>query len=490
MLLQNLFIESVKKFADRTAVIDRTSGTTLSYAQLGATAVSLSRALQSDSPYIGICIPTSAGCTLAIAAVLLAKKIPVMINYATGADKNARYAQQKCGFSTIITSRGLLQKLELAPVDGMIFLEDLMPALQPAVLPAEPFSGREDDTALILFTSGSEKVPKCVQLTHSNISSNAFAVRDHLHITSDEIFASVLPLYHSFGFTVNMWLPLATGATAVTHASPLEYAAIVETIRDCKATILMGTSSFFRGYLKRAAPGDFASLRLMVAGAEKLRSEIRDEYLLKHNVAILEGYGCTETSPVVCVNQPWNNMPGSIGTLIPGVSVRIIDPDTGEDLGRGREGKILVSGDLVMKGYLDDDAANAAALIDGWYDTGDMGIFDDDNRLWHRGRLKRFVKIAGEMVSLVAIEDTLDTLLAEGVQLCMAAVPDPDKGARLIAAYTGTVDEDAVKEHIASVLGNLMVPSVFHHLDEMPVMGTGKVDFKKVEALCSELYGR
>jgi acyl-[acyl-carrier-protein]-phospholipid O-acyltransferase/long-chain-fatty-acid--[acyl-carrier-protein] ligase len=490
MLLQHLFLESVTKHAERIAVIDKTTGKEFTYAQLCKFSIALSQIIKSDSPYVGICVPTSAGCMIAVSAVLLAGKIPVMINYATGADKNARFAQGKCGFSTILTSKGLLQKLNLAPVNGMIFLEDLFTDLPKTSAITNTYTANEDDTALILFTSGSEKLPKCVQLTHKNIRSNALATKEHLHIVQKDIFASVLPLYHSFGFTVNMWLPISAGAMVITHASPLEYASIVETIRDYKATVLMGSSSFFRGYLKKSVPGDFTSVRLMVAGAEKLRSEVRNEYLEKHGVNILEGYGCTETSPVVCVNQPWNNAAGSIGTCIPGVSIKIIDPETGADLGRNREGKILVTGDLVMKGYLDNPEANGATLIDGWYDTGDMGVYDDSGRLWHRGRLKRFVKIAGEMVSIVAIEEAIDSILQEGTQVCVVAVPDPEKGAKLVATFCGPINRDATNAHIAATLGNLMVPTVYHELTEMPVMGTGKIDFKRIEEICVKHYGR
>ena len=200
----------------------------------------------------------------------------------------------------------------------------------------------------------------------------------------------------------------------VTYANPLDFQTISNIAREEKPTIMVGTPSFFWGYLHKSEPGDFKTLRLMVAGADKCPDTLREGYLKKHGVTLLEGYGATETSPVISVNSLEFNRPGSTGRVIPNVQVRIENFETGEECGTGEVGKILVKGDLVMKGYYDDPELTAESLEDGWYNTGDMGYFDEDRYLWHAGRFKRFVKVGGEMVSLVKVENTLEKYLPTG----------------------------------------------------------------------------
>jgi acyl-[acyl-carrier-protein]-phospholipid O-acyltransferase/long-chain-fatty-acid--[acyl-carrier-protein] ligase len=250
--------------------------------------------------------------------------------------------------------------------------------------------------------------------------------------------------------------------------------------------MVAATPIFFGGYLKQSQEGDFETLRIAIAGADKCPDWLRDGFQKKHNITLLEGYGTTETSPVVSANNPWENKPGSIGVPFPSVQVKITDINTGKDLPANKEGKILVKGDNVMKGYFDDVEETSFRIKDGWYDTGDMGVIDEDGFIWHRGRLKRFVKIGGEMVSLVKTESVLETLLPDGVSCCVVEIPDPQKGARLIAAVTQKVDENEMRKKLGKELPQINIPSRFMVFDELPKMGSGKVDFRTITEMVRE----
>ena len=439
-------------------------------------------------------VPTSAGCMLASLGTLMAGKIPVMINYSTGADKNCIYAQDKIGFKTILTSRALLDKIGCPLVDGMICLEDIMEGISignklgaalkskmPTSTITKSFPHTDvDDTIVILFTSGSEKDPKAVQLTHKNIASNLSDAMKTFRLTSDDIILSCLPMFHSFGQTVDFWLPIANGMTAVTYANPLDYKTIPGIMKEEKVTMVAATPIFLGGYLKESQEGDFTTLRIVIAGADKCHDWLRDGFKKKHNIILLEGYGATETAPVVSANTPWDNKPGSIGLPFPSVQVKITDINTGEDLPPDKEGKILVKGDNVMKGYYDDIEETSLHITDGWYDTGDMGVIDKEGYIWHRGRLKRFVKIGGEMVSLVKTESVLEELLPDGVSCCVVEIPDFKKGARLIAAVTQEVDEKEMRKKLSNDLPQINIPSKFLVFEELPKMGSGKMDFRSI----------
>jgi acyl-[acyl-carrier-protein]-phospholipid O-acyltransferase/long-chain-fatty-acid--[acyl-carrier-protein] ligase len=296
----------------------------------------------------------------------------------------------------------------------------------------------------------------------------------------------ILPLFHVFGQNVNFWLPLTVGMTAVTYANPLDYKRVPVLIREEKATMIAATPVFFAGYLRESKSGDFATVRLMVAGADKTPDWLRDEYMKKHHIELLEGYGCTETSPVVSVNKPGANRPGSIGKVLPGVQVKITDIRTGKDLPVGKEGTILVKGDLVMKGYLDDIEETSLRIHDGWYDTGDMGTLDKDGYLWHRGRLKRFVKIGGEMVSLVKTESVLEECLPEGIACCVVEVPDSIKGARIVAAVTRRIREKEILKKMSHKLPPIAMPKQFIVIPELPKLGSGKIDFRTATDLARD----
>jgi acyl-[acyl-carrier-protein]-phospholipid O-acyltransferase/long-chain-fatty-acid--[acyl-carrier-protein] ligase len=498
MLLHQEFIKTAKKNGKKLAIIDRTTGIRLSFSKTLIAALMFSKKLKKyKDGFIGVMIPNSAGSVLTILGVVLAGKVPVMINYSTGASENCEYAQKKCGFKTIITSRALLEKIGCRLVPGMVFVEDIkervttkdkLAAALKSKLPANvisrrAFRGTPDDDVVILFTSGSEKDPKAVELTHKNLGSNILDIYEVLELMDDDIVLGNLPLFHVFGHNVNFWLPLMRGLTLVTYANPLDYQKVVDIVREEKVTIFVGTPVFFMGYLRRSKPGDFESVRIAVAGADKTPDWLREEYAKKHNITLYEGYGCTETSPVVSLNMGENNRPGSIGKVFPSVKVKIADIKSGEELPAGKEGKILVKGDLIMKGYFDDLEETSLRIKDGWYDTGDMGLFDEDGYLWHKGRLKRFVKIGGEMVSLVRTETVLTALLPHDVDCCVVEVPDSTKGAKIVAAVTKAIDEKDILDKMSKQLPRLALPKQFLEMNDLPKMGSGKVDFRTVTEL-------
>jgi acyl-[acyl-carrier-protein]-phospholipid O-acyltransferase/long-chain-fatty-acid--[acyl-carrier-protein] ligase len=494
MLLHQEFIRTAKKKGKKLAMIDRTTERRITFSRALIASLILAKKFKKfKDGYIGVMIPNSAGSTLSILGVVMAGKVPVMINYSTGAASNCEYAQKKCGFKTIITSRALLEKIGCRLVPGMVFIEDIMTLvtkkdkikaalkskLPTPVLLKRIHQGNPDDDVVILFTSGSEKDPKAVQLTHRSMGSNIKDIFVVLELMDDDIVLGNLPLFHVFGHNVNFWLPLVRGLTVVPYANPLEYEKIVSIIKEEKVTILVGTPVFFMGYLRRSQPGDFASVRIAVAGADKTPDWLREEYAKKHNITLYEGYGCTETSPVVSLNMGENNRPGSIGIPFPNVKVKIADINTGETLPAGKEGKILVKGELIMKGYFDDIEETSLRIKDGWYDTGDMGMFDEDGFLWHRGRLKRFVKIGGEMVSLVKVESVLNTLLPHDIDCCVVEVPDFLKGARIVATVTQEIDEKSILKKMADRLSPIELPKQFLVINDLPKMGSGKVDFRR-----------
>ncbi|MCP5106198.1 MAG: AMP-binding protein [bacterium] len=496
MLLHQEFIRTAKKNGKKLAIIDRARERRLSFSRTLIASLMLTEKIKAykKDGFIGIMVPNSAGSMLAILGTIMAGKVPVMINYSTGAANNCEYAQKKCGFKTILTSKALCEKIGCRLVPGMVFLEDIMEKisikdkLRAAVKSKMPtkvilkmiHQGNPDDNAVILFTSGSEKDPKAVQLTHKNLGSNIKDIFVVLDLKDEDIVLSNLPYFHVFGHNVTCWLPLLRGLTAVTYPNPLDYEKVVSIVKEEKVTIMVGTPIFFMGYLRRSQPGDFESIRIAVTGADKTPDALRDGYMKKHNLVVYEGYGCTETSPVVSLNMGENNRPGSIGKVFPSVQVKITDINSGETLPAGKEGKILVKGDLIMKGYFDDLEETSLRIKDGWYDTGDMGMFDEDGYLWHKGRLKRFVKIGGEMVSMVRVESVLVELLPDDVDCCVVEVPDFLKGAKIVATVTQKVDEKKILKEMAKKLSPIEMPKQFLVIDELPKMGSGKVDFRTV----------
>lgn len=386
----------------------------------------------------------------------------------------------------------------------MEYLEDIMESVSKidkataffkASLPIEMLmrliaGGQDDDTVLILFTSGSEREPKAVQLSHRNICANVESFSQCYHFESADVFLANLPYFHVFGQTVNLWTPVMFGMTLVTCANPLEAKSICEIVREEKVTLFTGTPTFFWGYLRNSKPGDFDTVRIMLAGADKCPEALRASMLEKHGKVLLEAYGTTETSPAITVNTPENNRPGSVGRPIPGVDIRVENYETDEPCEIGVTGKILVRGENVMKGYFDDFEQTTMRIRHGWYDTGDMGYLDADGYLWHVGRLKRFLKVGGEMVSLVKVENAMETLLPPEVECCVVEIPDSLRGARIVAAVTQEIDEKTILKQLGEILTAIELPSRFVVLPEMPKSGSGKLDFRRITEMVREQVRR
>jgi acyl-[acyl-carrier-protein]-phospholipid O-acyltransferase/long-chain-fatty-acid--[acyl-carrier-protein] ligase len=355
--------------------------------------------------------------------------------------------------------------------------------------------------AAILFSSGSEGEPKGVILSHQNIMGNIKQVSDVLDIRDEDVMVASLPLFHAFGLTVTGLLPLIEGVPAICHPDPTDVLNISKGICQHQATIFCGTSTFLRLFTKnsRIHPLMLDSLRIVVAGAERLNPEIRDSFSLKFGKTIYEGYGTTETTPVATVNLPdriglddWKiqtgDKKGTVGLPLPGSSVRIVDPDTLKSLANEEDGLILIGGTQVMQGYLNDPDKTADVLveIDGhrWYKTGDKGHLDKDGFLIIVDRYSRFAKIGGEMISLGAIEVSINANLPENIEILATTVPDDKKGEKVVLLYSGQIEDEELKACITnSTLNSLMMPSLLIEVDAIPKLGSGKSDFNKAKKI-------
>ncbi|HEX7486092.1 MAG TPA: AMP-binding protein [Vicinamibacterales bacterium] len=493
MSLVEEFVRTAKRQGNKLAIVDRATGQRVTYRDALLRTLILSNRFRRYAPgMIGVMIPTSAGAIYAVIAALMSGRTPVMINYSTGAAQNCAMAQRRLAFRTIITSRALLDKIKCPVVDGMVCIEDLAASVSAlgklgAFLRASTSAaricrhvhlGHDDDMAVILFTSGSEQDPKAVPLTNRNIKANIDGMHEVLEFGPKDIILGNLPLFHVFGLTTTLWLPLINEMTVVTSPNPLEFRAITTAVREERVTMLVGTPTFLAGYLQKSDPGDFATVRLLITGADKCPESLRQAFLERHGRVLLEGYGTTETSPVISVNTPGHNRPGSVGKALPNVQVRMEHYETGEPCGVNEVGKILVKGNSVMSTYFDDFEATALHIRHGWYDTGDMGYRDEEGYLWHVGRLGRFLKIGGEMVSLGKVEDTLQRSLPDTVECGVVEVPDAVRGAKIVAAVTEKVDERTAVARLSESLPRIAVPKQFVVLPFLPKMPSGKVDYR------------
>ena len=469
--------------------------------------------------YVGLFVPPSVGGALANVAVSYLGKIPVNLNYTVGADVLDKCIAQ-CGIKHVITSRKFLDKVELRPNAELILLEDLrgelstgdkLRGLAARLLPAWITErlilglGRDsmDDLATVIFSSGSTGTPKGVMLTHQNIVSNIDSVVEMVDATKNDVLTGVLPFFHSFGFTGTLWLPLMIRASVGYHFNPLEAEAIGGLIRETRATIFLSTATFLRSYMRKFDKDDLKSLRLIICGAEKLPMQVAEQFEKKYGIRPMEGYGCTELSPAVSTNRPdfvhgeyrqIAHKPGAIGHPMPGQAVRIVDPESHEPLALGSEGLLLVKGPNVMKGYLDNPELTAEVVRDGWYATGDIAKLDEDGFITITDRISRFSKIGGEMVPHGMVEDMVHEILDTHERLCaVVGLPDPRKGERLIVIHKPLPIEpgelwNRMKERGIPALW-LPARTAFHEVDDLPILGTGKLDLKGIKDLAHEKAG-
>jgi acyl-[acyl-carrier-protein]-phospholipid O-acyltransferase / long-chain-fatty-acid--[acyl-carrier-protein] ligase len=466
---------------------------------------------------VGILLPPSAPGALVNYAATLAGKIPVNLNYTLSDEALASCAAQ-CNLATIITTKPLLEKIPLKLPGETIFLEEAaasprlgerIAALLLWFLPGgwieHALSGGKkrtlDDLATVIFSSGSTGDPKGVMLSHYNIASNIEQMGQTFMFDRCDSLLGVLPFFHSFGFTVTLWLPAVLGIAVVYHPSPLDLAAISELVRDYRVTFLLATPTFLQAYMRRCSPEDFGGLRFVVVGAEKLTERLAMAFEDQFGIRPLEGYGATECSPVVAVNTRDFRAPGfrqvgakrgRIGRPLPGISVRIVDPDTQEPVPVGTPGLLLVRGPNVMQGYLGKIEKTAEVLVDGWYVTGDIATEDEDGFLTITDRLSRFSKIGGEMVPHVKIEELLQDLAGAIEQkFAVTGVPDGKKGERLVVLHTLAPEElSVVLEKLSqSGLPNLWTPrpNQFFFVESLPLLGTGKLDLRRIRELALEM---
>ena len=478
---------------------------TLTYRKLMVGTDVLAQSLRdtvSSAERIGLLLPNVNATPVVILALWRLGKVPAMLNFSSGI-ATMLACVQLAGLKHVVTSRAFLERARLnveAFVKAgitLIYLEDVSAGISSSLKlftllrhmssprTAVRSSQNGGSPAVIVFTSGSEGVPKGVELTHGNILAN---IRQMLAVTDftdqDRLF-NCLPLFHSFGLTVGTFVPLVRGLYVFLYPSPLHYRVVPSVLYDRDCTVFISTNTFLNGYARKAHPYDFRSLRYLFSAAEKLQEATALVWSQKYGVRILEGYGATECAPCVSLNTPLEPRSGSVGRLMPGMEYKL-EPVEGVTEG----GRLLVRGPNVMKGYLNTDANAKFLALEGWYDTGDIVSADGDGYLHIRGRMKRFAKVSGEMVSLTAVEDALAGAFPQYGLRCQVAVitrPDESKGEVLIAVSNEpklTLDEirAAIK---AKGLTNLSVPGEIKAVKEIPKLGTGKVNHRELQAQMS-----
>ena len=473
------------------------------------------RAVWQGQEKVGILLPPSVGGALVNFAALLMGKVPVNLNYTASNEVIASCVAQ-CDLQTVISTRAFLERIQTRPPMEPLLIEEIaanprtgerMLALALSLLPARwierAVGGRKtelEDTATIIFSSGSTGDPKGVVLTHYNVAANAEQLNQVFLLSGNNKIMGILPFFHSFGFTGTLALPAVAGIGVVFHPNPLDSRVIGGLVRNYKVTMLLATPTFLQAYMRRCSPEEFGSLQYVVAGAEKLPERLALAFEDHFGIRPMEGYGCTECSPVVAVNTPGFRAAdfrqvgakrGSIGHPLPGISIRIVDPETRQPVKPGEPGLLLVRGPNVMQGYLNRPERTAEVLHDGWYNTGDMATVDEDGFLRITDRLSRFSKIGGEMVPHIKIEDKLQELAEVTEQrFAVTAIPDEKKGERLVVLHTLADDHlDPVLKRLAqSDLPALWKPrpEQFVRVEQLPYLGTGKLDLRRLKDIAMQ----
>jgi acyl-[acyl-carrier-protein]-phospholipid O-acyltransferase/long-chain-fatty-acid--[acyl-carrier-protein] ligase len=518
--LHRTFIRQARLRPRGVAVQDG-SGSGTSRLRFLTSGVALARALRErwgNARHIGILLPSSVAAATINLSAALSGRVSVHLNFTTG---QAAFdsAIRQAGLESVVTSRAFMEKCELKIPDGLdvVWIEDVVKGLGRlerfvALLFAAlaPMDRLErscgatrpvdlDDDTTVLFSSGSTGDPKGVILTNYNVDSNVEAVAQVLGSQDNDRILGSLPLFHSFGF-LSLWFALNHRIGIVFQPNPLDGAAVATVVARERVTMLLATPTFLQSYLRRAQPGSFGSLRIVLSGAERLSPRLRDAFEERFGIRPIEGYGATECSPAIATGAPdvrydgvyqAGSRPGSVGQPVPGVTVRIVDPDTGAHRTDGQPGVILVRGPNVMRGYLGRDDLTREVLRDGWYNTGDIGRLDDDGFLYLTGRESRFSKIGGEMVPHVKVEDALHSAAnAEDNVFAVTGVPDDRKGERLVVLHT--LPEDRIDEIVnalpAQGLPNLFIPrpNQFIAVPALPSLGSGKLDLRKIREIAEQ----
>ncbi len=530
------FVRRCQQAKFQTKIAD-TTGKSLSGGKLLAGALALKKKLREagitskhgEARTIGVILPPSVGGFLTNTAITMSRDVSVNLNY-TLSQSDLNYCIEKSGLQHVITSRKVMQKLNVELNAEPVFIEDLIESIskgdriwagiQAYALPSffvERWHGlhksQPDDLLTILFTSGSTGRPKGVMLSHYNVQANVDSIDDLFHLKGRDTQIGVMPFFHAFGYTLGLWLTATTPMRAVYHHNPIDGRTVGKLCEEYSATILMGTPTFLRAYIKRCTPEQMKHLELAVVGAERLSPELAEEFREKFGVLPTEGYGATELAPLATANVPNTRCAvegdtarklGSIGRPIPGVSVKVVDLETREDLDVDEEGLLLVRGANVMQGYLDEPEKTAEVLQDGWYNTGDIAVIDDSGFVTLTGRLNRCSKIGGEMVPHGRVEEELLRIVKNqpdadsdadtdgAVSLVVTAVPDEKRGERLVVLHRplSQSPEEILQELSESNLPNLWLPSreSFLEVESIPVLGTGKLDLKGIREMATKHF--
>ncbi|HIA18960.1 MAG TPA: acyl-[ACP]--phospholipid O-acyltransferase, partial [Planctomycetaceae bacterium] len=518
------FIRYAKKKKFRSKIADSLGGD-LSGGQLLMRSLILRKLLRrevldADEQFVGLLLPPSTGPVVVNMALALDRRVAVNLNYTLSAEVLNACTQQ-CGIRRILTSRKVMEKMNFDLEAEIVYLEDLREKikltdklagvsgtyLMPAAL-LDRLLGlnkiQSDDILTVIFTSGSTGTPKGVMLTHGNIGSNIEAIDQVIKLKASDVVLGVLPFFHSFGFTITLWTVMTTSVKGAYHFNPLDAKQVGKLSEKHDGTILLATPTFLRSYLRRCTPEQFAKLDVVVTGAEKLPIDLADSFEEKFGLRPVEGYGATELSPLATVNIPPSRSggnfqvdckDGTVGRPIPGVVAKVTDLDSGEELGANESGMLWIKGANVMKGYYGRDDLTAEAIQDGWYQTGDVALIDDDGFVQITGRMSRFSKIGGEMIPHIQIEETLNSLITSGeekeLMAAVTAVPDVKKGERLIILHKTLQQpiEELRQQLSQKGLPNIYIPSPdsFFEVSDLPILGTGKLDLAAIKQMAADL---
>ncbi|MGJ8653273.1 MAG: acyl-[ACP]--phospholipid O-acyltransferase [Opitutaceae bacterium] len=510
------FIQSARQHWNALAIAD-SSGTELKYGELLTASLLIHGRIQEQcdagNTNIAILLPPGSGSALSNLALTIDQKIGVNLNY-TASPSSIASIYEQCAIQTVITSKKFLERFPDLPLPSQVlYIEELvqgftksqkvMAALKARFAPQSSImtgSIDPDSVATILFSSGSTAEPKGIQLSHHNLLSNIESFRSVLTPTREDVILTALPFFHSFGYTATFWFPLLSGITTSCHTNPLEGEAIGKLAEKYKASLLLTTPSFLMAYARKVKPEQFAHLRYVFTGAEKLQPRVADLFEKRFGIRPLEGYGATELAPVCALSLPnvtidklkeTGNRPDRLGRTLPGISMKIVHPETMETLTPGDEGLIMVKGPNVMIGYHNRDDLTEAAIQDGWYNTGDIGLMDTDGFFAITGRISRFSKMGGEMIPHGAIEDALhEAIQCEPNELSVVALPDERKGEKLHVLYSAeSMDESKIRDLLQTIdIPNLWKPNPkdWKYIPELPMLGTGKLDYRSMKELLAK----
>jgi len=497
------YLERARKSGAKTTAIIDGDGRKLSYGEITRAAFALSGPIAKhtdNEEHVGILLPTGAGVLISMFALMVRGRIPAMLNFTSGV-RNLQMASKAAEIKTVITARKFIT---IAKLDGLIeeiskflnviYLEDLREelgtidkarAILGTMLPSLfSYKANYDDTGVVLFTSGTEGMPKGVVLTHQNVLANIEQISQHVELEPTDIFFNPLPAFHCYGLTAGSLWPVLQGHPVVFHPSPLQTKIIPKRIFETSSSVLFATDTFLQQYMRASNDGGMSSLRIAVCGAERVRDETRQTAEKKFAFSVLEGYGVTEASPVLAANQPGDIRSGTVGQVLPGIEVEV-EPVEGLESG----GRLKVRGPNIMRGYLSPEEPGKIRPInkDGWYDTGDVVEIDKHGYVSIRGRLKRFAKIGGEMVSLTVVENCASAVWPEEMHAA-AIVADPKKGEQIVLVTDRKDPDRSLLLRWAQSHGvpEIAVPKKIVSIDAIPVLGTGKLDFVSVNKIAQD----